>query len=317
MKIAFVAELLNLRGITLATYDYADHNEKILGNESLIFFNSSYDRHLHTSYDKTVARFKNVIPFSNHMELHGLLAQHKVDFVYRLSWGHDESVILQNKTCPWGIHAVFMHKWVFGDKYAYISEWLRDTCNLNCDWVPHIIKMPDINEDLRQELNIGRDKIVLGGLGGSTSFDIPFAPVAVIEALNIRPDLYFVFMNIKKFHEHERCVFLPGTFDVNHKTKFINTCDAMVHARQRGETFGLSVGEFSARNKRIITWSGSPERAHIHILGEKALLYRDDYDLLNILTHINRDNNTDYDCYSKRFSPEAVMPKFSKVFLDK
>ena len=44
--------------------------------------------------------------------------------------------------------------------------------------------------------------------------------------------------------------------DLNYKVKFINTCDAMIHARAMGETFGLAVAEFSKKNKPVIFVSG-------------------------------------------------------------
>ena len=259
-------------------------------------------------------RFKTVIPFNSYPELHTLIDQQNIDIVYRLSWGHDESHILAGKNRPWVIHAVFMHSKPYADKYAYISEWLRDTCNKDCDFVPHIVDLPNIDADMRAELGISPDKFVVGGLGGTTSFDVPFATKAVVRAIEARPDLQFVFMNINKFCEHERCLFLPGTYNLEFKTKFINSCDAMVHARLRGETFGLSLGEFSARNKRVLTWAGSAERAHIQILGDKGILYYTEDDLVSKLVNLTKDD-LDYDRYSQ-FSPEVVMPKFSKVFLE-
>ena len=121
-------------------------------------------------------------------------------------------------------------------------------------------------------------------------------------------------MNIDKFCENDRCIFIPGTYDLLRKAAFINSCDAMLHARKRGETFGIAIGEFSSKSKRIITYAYSPEREHYRILGDKAVLYRDEETLLNILLSTSKEEG-DLDCYSKQFSPEAVMPIFSKVFL--
>ena len=41
------------------------------------------------------------------------------------------------------------------------------------------------------------------------------------------------------------------------KEAFYRTCDAMLHARRDGETFGLAVAEFSVRNKPVITKGAS------------------------------------------------------------
>ena len=57
--------------------------------------------------------------------------------------------------------------------------------------------------------------------------------------------------------------------------RFFATCDAMLHAREEGETFGMAVAEFSLRNKPVITYNGSGQydNAHVRMLGSKALLY--------------------------------------------
>jgi hypothetical protein len=55
----------------------------------------------------------------------------------------------------------------------------------------------------------------------------------------------------------------------------------MIHARGEGETFGLSIAEFSINNKPIITCP-SGDLEHIKILGEKAILYKSKEELLNI-----------------------------------
>ena len=54
--------------------------------------------------------------------------------------------------------------------------------------------------------------------------------------------------------------------------KFVNASDCMIHARARGETFGLAIAEFSIRNKPIIAYSNPPEKAHLDILGKNVCL---------------------------------------------
>ena len=39
----------------------------------------------------------------------------------------------------------------------------------------------------------------------------------------------------------------------------------MIHARSEGETFGLSIGEFSSKNKPVITSISTIDNAHIYI----------------------------------------------------
>ena len=76
-----------------------------------------------------------------------------------------------------------------------------------------------------------------------------------------------MFMNQDPFCDIDNVLFIEGTTDQEQKVAFINTCDVMIHARERGETFGLAIAEFSSQNKPIITYSLSPERCHIDILG--------------------------------------------------
>ena len=117
--------------------------------------------------------------------------------------------------------------------------------------------------------------------------------------------------------------FLPGTSDVVHKTRFINTCDAMLHARLRGETFGMAVGEFSIKNKPVITFGGKNqpefESMHLDILGKKAFVYNTPEQLDSLLSHIRKQRteikSENWNAYSTAYSPEVVMNQFKKVFL--
>jgi len=61
----------------------------------------------------------------------------------------------------------------------------------------------------------------------------------------------------------------------------------------------------------------SPQRSHIEILGDKALLYKGRRDLEELLIGFNRklQYEKNWDAYSKDFSPKAIMPKFEEVFI--
>src|SRR5690606_38507208 len=157
-----------------------------------------------------------------------------------------------------------------------VSEWLSSFCaNGKVPYVPHMIHLPvlarDVPRDLRAELGISREATVFATYGGATSFDIKFVREEVIPAvLAARDDLYFIFMNIEKFMNHPRVIFLPGSSRGEDKVKFINTSDAMLHARESGESFGLACGEFSISNKPIFTYGNCRDKCHLEILGDKA-----------------------------------------------
>ena len=108
-------------------------------------------------------------------------------------------------------------------------------------------------------------------------------------------------------------IFLLATSDILRKLKFINTCDALLHARKRGETFGITVAEFALKGKPIITFADSPEKAHLIELENNAYLYRDKKELVEILT--NADLRLSAKENYQKFLPAKVMEKFQSVFI--
>jgi glycosyltransferase involved in cell wall biosynthesis len=238
--------------------------------------------------------------------------------VHFIKFGHDDRITPQN--CRTGIHCVFIMTQPHGTVYAGVSQTLARKHNLSA-YVPHIIKPIAPTRDLRGEWGIPADALVIGRHGGFETFDVPWVYAVLREALASRSDLYFVFLSTKPFCEHPRVRFIPWVESEQDKFNMIHSCDAMLHARLIGETFGIAVGEFSAANKPVITWTGRGLRtydvAHIDILGEKALLYKDRGDLLNILLTMDRREiaSRDWDVYSKRFSAGNVIRQYHDVFL--
>jgi hypothetical protein len=163
---------------------------------------------------------------------------------------------------------------------------------------------------LRKEFNIPNDAVVIGRYGGYEQFDYSIAHEAIRAFLEVNRNTYFLFMNTHKFYEHPKIIYLDRTVDVNYKEKFVNTCDAMIHARTEGETFGLSIAEFSIKNKPIIT-SAIGDLAHIRILGDKAVLYSSKAQLIDIFSNIkqiikSKDNWNAFELYT----PSHVMNLF-------
>jgi hypothetical protein len=219
------------------------------------------------------------------------------------------------------MHAVFPQKIdeMHGDIYAYVSKWLSDECsNGRIPYVPHMIDLPVAGTSLRASLGIPDSATVFACYGGSDSFNLEFVKQLIAEVVDQDRQTYFLFMNIDRFIDHPQAIFLPGNPDPIFKSSFINTCDAMIHARGIGESFGLACGEFSIHNKSVITYALSPQRNHIDVLGSKAILYKGPHELKQIFLGFDRawHQNQDWDCYSQEFSPAAVMKKFASVFLD-
>ena len=314
MRIAFHTNQLCLRGTGVALYDYAHFNETLLKNSSIVL---AKDPSVWPySHEPAILKFKKRFPvyfYKNVSEIESILDKENIDVFYTIKAGvKDDVVSIKRKTI---VHSVFQHYEPHGDVYAYVSEWLGN--KYNSPFVPHMVYLPEINVSLRKELNIPKDAIVFGRHGGRETFDIPFARQVVKNIATSRKDIYFVFLFTDRFTDPslENVIYLEGESDLEYKTKFINTCDAMLHARSAGETFGLSVAEFSIRNKPVITYAGPQrESAHLQMLGEKAIRYHNPEELTKILTtFISTDK--DWNAY-KEYSPEKVMQVFNNVFIN-
>ncbi len=316
MKIGFHTNGLSLRGTEIALYDYAHYNQELLGNQSVVFYRKN-NVVVQAVHEKFSSQFK-LCPYDGQQELNRLIEQEKIDLTYFIKSGERDDAICESS--PALIHAVFPTKpeEFHGDKYAFVSQWLSKECsNYQIPFVPHMIELPDHQDSLRSELGIPENATVLGWYGGSDSFNLDFVKKEVIAAVERRPDLYFLFMNMEPFAKRERLLFLPGNSDLIYKVKFINTCDGMLHARGIGESFGLACGEFSIKGKPVITYALSPQRSHIEILGDKGIFYKGKKDLVDIFQNFNRQvqHEKNWDAYSKDFSSKIVMKKFDEVFI--
>lgn len=309
MKIAFHSNQLGIRGTEVALYDYALGNRDILENESIIISNAKSDL-------TSLKKFKNKFPvflYNDFSEVEAIVEQERVNAVYYIKAGFNDGKLVTNAKNL--VHTVFKHKEPHGEVYAYISEWLsNEMSNGVFPYVPHMINLPKHILNYKDDFNI-TNEIVIGWYGGN-NFEIPFAKQAVIDITKKRKDIIFLFMNQDPFCDLENVLFIEGTTNLDEKVAFINTCDFMIHARERGETFGLTIAEFSTLNKPVITYKNSPERNHNIILGNKGLYYTNYNDLYQILDNISKKDieDKDWNCY-KEFTPEKVMNKFKEVFL--
>ncbi|WP_353427643.1 hypothetical protein NHB34_00700 [Polynucleobacter sp. MWH-UH19D] len=266
-------------------------------------------------------KFRNefkLVPYDQFQELNSVVETGLIDAMYLIKSGERDDYYLSG--VPNLIHAVFPQKLqeMHGDIYAFVSKWLSAECsNRKIPYVPHIVNLPNVGTSLRPDIGIPSDATVFGCYGGSDSFNLNFVIQTIANLVEENSKIYFLFMNIDPFIDHPRVIFLPGNPNPKIKSKFINTCDAMIHARGIGESFGLACGEFSTHNKPVITYALSPQRNHIDVLGRKAILYRGPEDLRRIFWDFDKTwaSKQDWDCYTKDFSPNAVMAKFDSVFL--
>lgn len=317
MKVAFHTNSLTLRGTEIALYDYAYHNQTLLGHESVIFHRQGTE--LVPAVLEKFSKHFAVYAYSDLNELNCLLEREKADCCYFIKSGERDGLVAS--ACPSAIHAVFpTHAREFhGDYFAFVSQWLsKEYANNQVPFIPHMIHLPSVEGDLRTEVGLTPTQTVLGYYGGSDSFNLRFVHETLLKALAQRSDLVFIFMNVSPFAQHERLRFLAGSADPMREVRFIQTCDAMLHARGIGESFGLACGEFSIKNKPVLTYAFSPQRSHIDILGSKAILYAGSQDLLQKLMAVDRkwQHQQSWDAYSEHFQAPAVMEQFKRVFLE-
>jgi hypothetical protein len=328
-NILFLEEQFSLQGTTRALIDYAFFNEALLNNRSFLAFNKKtekypwnegyYKQYLNQTLDSLKKKFL-VIEYRNWSELESFVVKNKIDVLYNIKSGEPTGVV--SKNCKNVYHAVFP-QWmanVHGDRYAYVSKWLSDTfSNGKIPYVPHIINVPKIDQEasrkrLREHYNIPKDAFVYGRIGGYNDFDLPFVYSAILKNLKKRKDVYYFFICTKPFAQHERIIYVDPILDLKQKYEHISLCDAMIHARHYGETFGLAIAEFCALNKPIITWNFGVGQGYKEILKDDAFYYNNENDLLYILNNFKIDLEKDYNSY-KIFSPQNVIKKFDNVFL--
>lgn len=315
--IVFHDNNLTLRGTSIALYDYADYNEKILGNKSIIL--AKPDDNLNKAKQKFLDRFETHFGWWSSGELDDFMLSKKANYFYSIRAGNSGDGNLPLKH-PSLVHAVFRVNDPHGTKYAYVSDWLAKDQGYDPEThsIPHIVtKLPNPKYNLREKLGIPKKKIVFGCYGGSTEFNIRFVHETILKIVKERSDIIFLFMNINTFcNNHPNIIHLPGSYILEEKSSFIDSCDAMLHARQHGETFGLACAEFSIFNKPVITYSLSSEANHIDVLGKRGIYYHDPDSLYDILNNLAKYKTyDDYHTIYNIFNPNIIMSKFKKVYL--
>lgn len=312
VNIAFWDNYLCERGTSVAIYDYAYYNEKLLNNKSIIIYNKSLGGNNNQVIDKFKDKFK-VFGIDDFSFIEPILEENNIDILYVIKWGTNDNRI--SKKIKTVVHCVFDCSEPHGDIYSVISKNVRNYKS-EIPIVPHMINLPDVKTNLRSLLNIPKNAIVFGRYGGFNEFNIRYVHEQIYLFAYMNKDKYFIFANTNNFcNSLPNIIHLPQIIDLELKVQFINTCDAMIWARGEGETFGLSIAEFSTKNKPIICCKSDQDNAHIEFLKDKCLLYDNDKNsLYKILDEFKREDK-DYNAY-KDFEPEKVMKIFKEVYID-
>ena len=320
LVIGFHSNQLCERGTEVALFDYAFYNQTLYGNKSIIF----YDRNNPNNNSKVISRFEThfkCYAYTDFSDIDSILIREGADYFYSIGQGMGMQLV---SACPNCLHDVFQMQ-PHGERYATVSRHLSLSFNRpDIPFVPHIVHFRnDCSDNLREMLGIPGDAIVFGRYGGFNQFDIAYVHEAICEFIQMNANAYFIFANTRAFcehgHGHKQIIHVDTLYDEPDKLKFINTCDAMIHARSDGETFGLSIAEFSIKNKPVITTHSSIPNsdAHIDMLGERAVIYRNKTELLYIFENMRQiaASREDWNAYAD-YNPESVMRQFMEVFID-
>ncbi len=336
------------RGVENAIYDYAHYNETILGNKSYIVCftketQGSFGSEVHfpttrNGYERFNQRFK-IIEISHMSLIRNVINDYNIHFFYTQPHGKPDFIYeFDNKyiweNCKTIKHSVFDTRFDEGDFHFSISEFLNLRFKTELPVIPYIVPFNEndrlITSNLRADLGIPENAVVFGRYGAYDQFNIPMVHNAIFNLIT-KPNfkdlnIYFLFMNTAPLFSdvgqdlyHPHIIYLPANYDNTYKIKFINSCDAMIHARKEGETFGLAVAEFSSLNKPIIT-SVYGDVEHLLILNNKGIIYANDLHLVHIFKNfkniISWNKENDWNAY-KDYTPEKVMDIFDKQIFSK
>lgn len=289
MIIGFYDHGIGFRGTTRAMYAYA----KLLRdkNDVSVFFDQNLVSNNLSIAAEMLRDGINVRPINHRNEL-----EHQgLDFLYHVtSQGAPNNDWIERISCPVLLHQVGYNRPEFhkNSLFAYTSAWQSAFFTAGTATVlPYLIEPPSeqISQvQARSSLGIPLQATVLGRHGGLDTWNLPFASESVHKVAKQRDDVWFIFVNTPKFCDLPNVRFIPGTSNRLVLENYLSACDAMLHARWEGETFGLACAEFLIRNKPIITWSASREKNHLLLADSSAITYNHYNDLELVLGECTR-----------------------------
>jgi len=341
------------RGTSTSVLEYARALQDHAGIDISLAFRSS-ESHNARIVDLWRSEFQT-LEYRDMHDLERQASRFGADFLYAQKSGRVNSTYLGGVRLL--VHAVFQEYEPHGDSYAYISDWLAQAVQKNLKLrmryeiglsrngsslskirqrnlpspppfptpvdfrkfkaVPYIVRKLSAQSDFRLPLGIPQDAFVLGSLSGSTQFDIPFVRDWIPKYLSMSSQHYFLCPNIMPFLDHPRAIFLPKILEEQAKADYLMCLDAMIHARQMGESFGMALCEALSVGKPVLSWNGGHDQNHVQILRDTNWLYQNQSDLERAVIEL-RDNNADYvpeaQSLVEQYTPTRVVQRFRDVF---
>jgi glycosyltransferase involved in cell wall biosynthesis len=209
-----------------------------------------------------------------------------------------------------------------GSDFTYTLDALKQVglCQnaLSFDFVPlPVPNHTEFTQTLRQELGIPESGFVLGSLSGFSEFNLQFVHVAIEQMLESNLTTYFLGPNMPAFTSHPRALFLSPITSQDRKRAYLNTLDVFVHARLRGESFGLGIAEAMAAGRPVVAWSGGVDKNHIRLVGSSGGLYKDKAEFIEKVLMFRDDppKLADQIAAVSEFTPPKVAERFNEVFI--
>lgn len=292
MEIGFYDHGIGFRGTTRAILQYARCIKEIYGYNASFFFKKTLENN-NVSFG--INLLKENIKISP-IETEAEIIESGVDMLYHVT-SSDQSGYrwLKDFRGKSLLHQVGFQRpdYETPNLFAYTGFWQSYYFTGNrANVLPYLIE-PQKNDgkisSLKEELDIPDNAVVLGRHGGFDTWNLPFVNDVIKQVVRERADIYFLFMNTPKFINHPQVIFIDGTHEDKRITQFLSTCDAMIHSRWEGETFGLACAEFLINKKPIITWAESRERNHIFMADKSVITYNLGTDLYSLLMGISKD----------------------------
>lgn len=330
--VAFRENALCERGTTVSLFDYADAFERLACGRA-VFSAWKTECEGVTTRRKFEDRFGAdrvlITGDPNWASVDEDVDRLGVSTVYAQLIGRPQDTLVRPACARMVVHAVFDGRRPHGDAFALISEEVVHTGDVPV--VPYIVQRhPSGLGDMRGELGIPPDATVFCRHGGGGTFDIPFVRQALCGLLRETADdpgrPYFVFLGTYALEcaadvaAYGRVTYLPSTPVRNVTYRFLNTCNACMHGRASGESFGLAVAECANAGLPVITHGGKGvDGDHHHtVLGPHALLY---FNGEQFAGHIRAFDPAAHrakaDVYRQLYlssQPEYAMLQFLRVF---
>ena len=351
-KIIMVTDAISIRGDSVNLENYAKILKKFYGIECLIAYNPSMANNSRQRIKEIQESGIDLETFTNESELVPISKNFQATHGYFVADGR-----FYSRWIP-GLkhlnHSVFRFFEPYGDKYAYVSEWLhkyairKKICRtssqleliyknsnspfkvmqkMQTGWVPHtVLPKFESGREFRKKYKIGKEVFLVGRIGGFKTFSDPEAKKAVHKILESHKDIIFCFINTEKFIDHKNAMFLGEINDLE-KWQFYDACNLLLNCRLSGESFGFSVVEPLMINKPVLAPSILRNRLmdqnQISILRFQGLLYHNSAHFRHLILRHKKKYYSheikDPQCYSRlvaQYSPETVADIFVEYFLD-